>query len=997
MADRNINVNINITGQTGATGTTTGGAVGGPSVDKRTNLELERQKTAVLREEEKRRTAVTKAELKARSENEKREYRAQLEQARKAAREKAAVERKATSDAGNTWGNAIRSYQFKFNALGNIISNVVSTSVRMLAQLGSSIVTASKDFEFAMSGVRAITMATDVEFKQLTLDAIRLGGATIYTSKQIAGLQEELAKLGFTVPEIRAATDGVVALAAATGEDLSQSALVAGTVIRGFGLAAGDITRVVDVMAQSFNNSALDLYKFSETMKYVAPIASKVGFTVEETTALMSKLADQGIVASQAGTGLRNIMLRLSDANSKLSKAMGGAVSTLPELIVGLRKLKEQGIDATSALKLVDRYSVTAFLGLVGASDKLWESYEQLNESFGIAKKMSEIRMDNFAGSVEKLSGAWDSMVLTVNKGNGVLRIAVDVIRKLIEGVTKLFQSYDQAATIASTERLIEYRKTIDQSIQENNRGYGEFVKLLNAQLEKELITREEYGEAIKDIKRRQAQDANDITNEALTKQLEKETASLPELKRIMDEKTAIYMNPYTSYNEGAKQFASGEMKRATASYNATKQQISDIQSLLDQNQQERIGLLIDYSEFEGNTAEESKDKWMEIEDVRIQSLREGIDKELRMVEAKYAKLIENANHYGLSTKDIYKNMADEQSAIMSKFFNDVFKIDSQLDPDAAKMREEIFDSLLSGKTWKEIQQSKIDESRKEFLKLLAKVTKTEEEDFQPEIKLDTLFSLDKDQQEALKKGFNLIRDELQSLADMEAKIADRRVENSDRVVNQLQQDLQNEIALAEAGFASNVSLKRRELAEAKKIQEQALQAQAQATKRQQQMETILQAANLFTTGTEIVKGFTKKEPTTGWLIGLGIAAAMVGGYMLWKQDSMNKLDESNKFGDGGEIVGAKHSRGGVNINAEGGEFVVNAKAYSRHADLVQAINNDNMAGIYGALNSDLSVSLDDSNTSKMLHEHYSRPKVTYFNGYRVEEMKNRRRVIRNA
>ena len=901
----------------------------------------------------------------------------------------------------NTWGKALSSYQFKFNALGNIISNVVSTATRMLAQLASSVVTVSKDFEFAMSGVKAITMATDEEFKALQNDAIRLGGATLYTAKQVAELQTELAKLGFTTTEIRAATDGVVALAAATGEDLGQSALVAGTIIRGFGLAATDLSRVVDVMSQSFNTSALDLYKFAETMKYVAPIASKVGFSVEEVTTLMAKLADQGIIASQAGTGLRNIMLRLADSNSKLSKAMGGTVNSLPELIIGLEKLKKGGIDATGALKLVDRYSVTAFTALIQASGKLEGMYETLIKNYGISQKMADIRMDNFAGSVEKLSGEWQSFILTINEGNGILRVTVDIIRGLIAGITKIFQSYETASRIAANEDLINFRKSIDKKILDNNDFYWKQTKLATKAYEEniangvsEVDARKKLNETIVQLKRDQANETRVITEMELSDKLKILEKELPELEKI--EKEKIKISDAISTSPGAKQFSAKELERATARLNAKKQEIEDVKKLLEQNDAERIQAIIDAGDSEMDAFSEmsdaQKEKWMEYEKVRIDSMRDGLEKELALNRLKYAELIKNADHYGISTVNIYKNMSDDELEIRNKYFADAIKAEKKFTGDLIKELNKRAEERINKPSKEETELA----WEMQFARDLKGVTETEEEEI---IKFPKTIweklgvtDLTSEQMSALRKGFTFISDQIEALADKEKEMADLRVENSERVVDQLQKDLANEIALNEAGYANNVTLKQKELAQAKVRQAEALRLQEQAVKKQQQLEAMAQAISLITATANIIKNWSA--------VPLGQALAVVEIAAMWGTFAAAQVQAKKltQYGEGGEIAGKKHSEGGVPINAEGGEFMVKASAYAKNKELVQAINNEDMSNVYRALNQDLSVSLDDSDTARMLGRHFKdKKKVTYFNGYRVEELGNRRRTIRYA
>ena len=190
-----------------------------------------------------------------------------------------------------------------------------------LAILGGKSFTVFADFEDGMAKVNAISGATSVEFAALKKNAEELGAATRFTSSEVAGLQLNYSKLGFKPDEILAATEATLNLALATGEDLAESATVAASTIKAFGLSADETVRVTDVMAKSFSSSALDLQKFSTAMSILAPVANTAGVSLEEATGLLSVLVNAGVDASTAGTGLRNIFLDLADSGMTLEQA----------------------------------------------------------------------------------------------------------------------------------------------------------------------------------------------------------------------------------------------------------------------------------------------------------------------------------------------------------------------------------------------------------------------------------------------------------------------------------------------------------------------------------------------------------------------------------------------------------------------------------------------------------------------------------------------------
>ena len=294
-------------------------------------------------------------------------------------------------------------------------------------------------FEQQMDAVRAISGATDKEFKELTESAKELGATTVFTAIQVAELQEEFARLGFSTEEILAAQAATLDLAAATGENLSSAAAIAGSSLRAYGLEAEQIVRVTNVMGASFTGSALNLERFTQSMKFAAPVAKTAGFTIEETSAMLMQLADSGLHGSIAGNALKNIFLRLGDANSKLNKSIGHTVQGLPQLIDEMKKMRDASFGLTEATELLDKRSAPAFLVLLRNIDELELKMDILNRAEGDISRMAAIRLDNLAGDMTLLQSATEGLGLSIGD-------AFDHgLRKAIYGLTRWIQEMSQS------------------------------------------------------------------------------------------------------------------------------------------------------------------------------------------------------------------------------------------------------------------------------------------------------------------------------------------------------------------------------------------------------------------------------------------------------------------------------------------------------------------------------------------------------------------------
>lgn len=329
--------------------------------------------------------------------------------------------------AANTaqFNTALAQSQKQFSSFTNTISRTASglgigLGIGALATVVGDAIGSMRDLERQMSTVKAITGATGKEFDALRGSALRLGSSTQFTALNVAQLQTEFGRLGFSTREILQATEATIQLATATGEDLAKSADTAGSTIRGFGLDASETQRVVDVMAESFNKSALGLSNFTEAMKYVAPIAKSANLSVEETTALLGTLADAGIRGSQAGTSLRKIITDLAKDGRPLA--------------VRLKELADRGLSFAQANDEVGRTAYASLLVLTQNQKKTEELAKSLNNAEGAAKRAADIIGDNLSGDLREAAGAYDALVQSSSE-------AITVFREFVQAGTAVLRS----------------------------------------------------------------------------------------------------------------------------------------------------------------------------------------------------------------------------------------------------------------------------------------------------------------------------------------------------------------------------------------------------------------------------------------------------------------------------------------------------------------------------------------------------------------------------
>ncbi len=275
--------------------------------------------------------------------------------------------------------------------------------------------------------------------KELALD---LGGSTSFTADQVVELSKELAKLGFTTNEIVNSAGGILDLAAAMKIELAEAAIVTGTTLNAFGLDAAETGRVVDVMTKAFNSSALDVQKFRVGMRSVAPIAAEVGLELEEVTATLGILADKGIRAETAGTGLRNILLTTAKTGQSVAEAFL-QINTATDSVA-------------EATRIFGKENANVAVILAKNEEAVKSLSGTLVDSFGTASAAAEIQLDTLAGKTTILASAWDGFIKSLESGEGplsnFLKSVVDLTTEAIKGIELLTLSEEQLGEKADKE-----------------------------------------------------------------------------------------------------------------------------------------------------------------------------------------------------------------------------------------------------------------------------------------------------------------------------------------------------------------------------------------------------------------------------------------------------------------------------------------------------------------------------------------------------------------
>ena len=345
---------------------------------------------------------------------------------------------------------------------GGLVGGGLAVGLLAVGRVMGETIRIFRDFQQEMALVGAITGATPDEFKRLEAEARRLGETTQFTATQVAEIQKAFARVGFDVEQIIDATEAVTNLSIATQEAAERAAIVVAASIKAFNLEAEEATRVTDVMTASFNNSALNLEKFENAIKFVGPVAASAGIDIEGTAAAMASLADAGLEGSQVGTVLRRILVDLSNENSKLAKEVGFATKNTEDMNNAFAILAERGIDNARAFELVGRVAQSGLLVLTQAGQRISETGDDAEEAVSKLDRLAEgfARAQGEAARTAAVVG--DTLTQDILKAESALEglainlvsVANDGLRNAVQGFTSLIGVINEYISIPVSDQL---------------------------------------------------------------------------------------------------------------------------------------------------------------------------------------------------------------------------------------------------------------------------------------------------------------------------------------------------------------------------------------------------------------------------------------------------------------------------------------------------------------------------------------------------------------
>lgn len=293
------------------------------------------------------------------------------------------------------------------------------------------------DFEASMSNVEALSGATGDDLQALSDKAKEMGATTKFTAGESADALSYMALAGWDTQSMLEGISPVLNLAAAANMDLAQASDIVTDYLTAFGLKASDTTHFVDVMAYAMAHSNTDVIQLGEAYKACASTATSLGYSVEETTAVLATMANAGVKGGEAGTALNAIFTRLATNTKKCGDELAnygvniydaqGNMQSLSSILTGVAGIwgdltDQEQANLAKVIAGTNQYSKfqTIMAGCSEAAAEGGQSFtdytEALNNCAGSADKMAGTMLDNMNGRLTLMQSAADGLKIAIGE-----------------------------------------------------------------------------------------------------------------------------------------------------------------------------------------------------------------------------------------------------------------------------------------------------------------------------------------------------------------------------------------------------------------------------------------------------------------------------------------------------------------------------------------------------------------------------------------------------
>ncbi len=295
-----------------------------------------------------------------------------------------------------------------------------------ITYIGTKAIQATADFEAAMSEVGAISGATGEDLAALRNKAEEMGKTTKFSASESAEALTYMAMAGWKTEDMLNGLEGILNLAAASGENLGTTSDIVTDALTAMGYSAGDAGKLADVMAAASSNANTNVGLMGETFKYAGTMAGTMGYSMEDTALAIGLMANSGVKGSMAGTALNAIISRLATNTNGATECINGlgvefynADGTARNLSDVMNELRSATQNLTTEEKaeiastIAGEEAKKGLLAILNASaDDYGKLQNAINNCDGSAKNMADTMNDNLSGQITLLKSQLEGLAI---------------------------------------------------------------------------------------------------------------------------------------------------------------------------------------------------------------------------------------------------------------------------------------------------------------------------------------------------------------------------------------------------------------------------------------------------------------------------------------------------------------------------------------------------------------------------------------------------------
>lgn len=353
----------------------------------------------------------------------------------------------------------VGNYRDALGGINNVLGKV-GLGVGIGAVLGNAAQTIA-GFDQKVADLKSITGLKEGSkdlafFKEQAIEmgkAVEGGaGEVIEAYKLIGSAKPELLE---NAKALNAVTQSAITLSQASGMTLPDAATALTDALNQFGAPADEAGKFINVLANGALAGSAEIPQVTEALLKFGAVANTSNVSIEESTALIESLADKGLKGAEAGTALRNVMLKLSapdalpkEAQERL-QGLGISFADLQDkskpFSERLKVLKPLLNDSAAMVKVFGTENAVAATNLIANTDRISELNDKMFD-MTTANTQAEARTQTLSFALNSLKESWNALILGFMNGTGSTSLLTTAIGFLAENLGTIVAYIGKAA-----------------------------------------------------------------------------------------------------------------------------------------------------------------------------------------------------------------------------------------------------------------------------------------------------------------------------------------------------------------------------------------------------------------------------------------------------------------------------------------------------------------------------------------------------------------------